>query len=446
MEMKMAARTPLVIAAALFAAAVVSPPRAVAQEKYAPSPANLEARQWFQDAKFGMFIHWGVYSVLGNGEWVMETRPISGAEYAKLPRFFNPIKFDPAAWVALAKAAGMKYITITTKHHDGFAMFGSRLTDWNVVARTPYGKDVIGLLAAECLKQGIKLFFYHSQLDWHSPDYFPRGRTGRHAGRPEAGNWEAYLNFMDGQLRELLTNYGEIGGVWFDGMWDKPEADWHLARTYALIHQLQPQALVGSNHHKTPFPGEDFQMFEKDLPGGHTTGFNPEQSVSALPLETAETMNDSWGFNLTDEHYKNVGEVIRYLVRAVGSNANFLLNIGPMPNGEIQPEFVQRLTEVGKWMKQYGDSIYGTRGGPVTPGPWGVTTQRGSKVYVHVLDWNQPVLALEELPGPIRSARMLRDGSNVEFSTVKGGLVLKMPEAQPDEVDRVMVLELEGPK
>jgi alpha-L-fucosidase len=138
--------------------------------------------------------------------------------------------------------------------------------------------------------------------------------------------------------------------------------------------------------------------------------------------------------------------MIRYLVRAVGSNANFLLNIGPMPNGEIQPEFVQRLTEVGKWMKQYGDSIYGTRGGPVTPGPWGVTTQRGSKVYVHVLDWNQPVLALEELPGPIRSARMLRDGSNVEFSTVKGGLVLKMPEAQPDEVDRVIVLELEGPK
>ena len=436
----------LALAAALFTAAIVFAPPATTQEKYTPAPANLEARSWFQDAKFGMFIHWGVYSVLGSGEWVMETRSISGAEYSKLPGFFNPLKFDPAAWVALAKAAGMKYITITTKHHDGFAMFDSRLTDWNVVARTPYGKDVIGMLASECHKQGIKVFLYHSQLDWHSPDYFPRGRTGHHAGRTEAGNWEAYLNFMDGQLRELLTNYGEIGGVWFDGMWDKPEADWHLARTYALIHQLQPQALVGSNHHRNPFPGEDFQMFEKDLPGGHTTGFNQEQPVSALPLETAETMNDSWGFNLTDEHYKSSSEVIRYLVRAAGMNANLLLNIGPMPNGEIQPEFVQRLTEVGKWMKQYGDSIYGTRGGPVAAGPWGVTTQRGSRVYVHVLDWNQPVLVLAGVPKSVRAARLMRDESSVDFSTVNGGLVLKIPKAQPEEADRVIVLELEAAK
>jgi alpha-L-fucosidase len=183
-------------------------------------------------------------------------------------------------------------------------------------------------------------------------------------------------------------------------------------------------------------------MFEKDLPGGHTTGFNPEQSVSALPLETAETMNDSWGFNLTDEHYKSTGEVIRYLVRAAGSNANLLWNVGPMPNGEIQPEFVQRLTEVGNWMKHYGESVYGTRGGPVAPGPWGVTTQRGSTVYVHVLDWNQPVLALAGLPRRILEARLLRDGSLVEFSVASGGLVLKLPERQPGEADRVIVLEL----
>jgi len=416
------------------------------QNNYAPTPENLKARMWLQDAKFGMFIHWGVYSVLGNGEWIMETRPINRTDYAKVPAFFNPIKFDPATWVALAKAAGMKYITITSKHHDGLAMFDSHLTDWTVVQRTPYGKDVLGMLAAECHKQGIKLFFYHSQLDWHSTDYFPRGVTGHHTGRPESGNWDAYLNFMDGQLRELLTNYGEIGGIWFDGMWDKPDADWHLARTYGLIHQLQPQALVGSNHHQAPFPGEDFQMFEKDLPGQHTTGFNAEQTVSTLPLETAETMNDAWGFNLTDEHYKSTGDLIRYLVRAAGANANFLLNIGPMPSGEIQPEFVQRLTEVGQWMKQYGDSIYGTRGGPVVTGPWGVTTQRGSTVYVHVLDWNQPVLALAGLSRAVHSARMLRDGSSVEFSAVKGGLVLKIPEPQPGEVDRVIALELEAPK
>jgi alpha-L-fucosidase len=187
-------------------------------------------------------------------------------------------------------------------------------------------------------------------------------------------------------------------------------------------------------------------MFEKDLPGGHTTGFNPEQSVSALPLETAETMNDSWGFRITDDKYKSTGDLIRYLVRAAGMNANFLLNVGPMPSGEIQPEFVRRLMEVGKWTKQYGESIYGTRGGPVAAGPWGVTTQRGSTVYVHVLDWNGPVLALPSLPRPVRSARLLRDGSSVEFSAVKGGLVLKVPELRPDEVDRVIALELEAEK
>lgn len=187
-------------------------------------------------------------------------------------------------------------------------------------------------------------------------------------------------------------------------------------------------------------------MFEKDLPGSHTTGFNQDQSVSALPLETCETMNNAWGFNITDDRYKSTAQLIRYLVRAAGMNANFLLNVGPMPNGEIQPEFVQRLTELGKWTNKYGESIYGTRGGPVAAGPWGVTTQRGSTVYVHVMDWNQPVLALGGIPRALRSAKLLRDGSSVEFSTVKGGLVLKLPEAQPEEVDRVIALELEAAK
>src|ERR1700740_3290458 len=182
------------VSVAILCAFVCNLPAAKGQETYTPTPENLQARAWFQDAKFGLFIHWGVYSVLGDGEWIMETRPINRTDYAKLPAFFNPTKFDPAAWVAVAKAAGMKYITITSKHHDGFAMFNSKLTDWNVVARTPYRKDVIGMLAAECHKQGLELFFYHSQLDWHSEDYFPRGRTGHRAGRPDSGNWDAYLD------------------------------------------------------------------------------------------------------------------------------------------------------------------------------------------------------------------------------------------------------------
>ena len=185
---------------------------ASSQVNYVPSAENLKAREWFQDAKLGMFIHWGVYSILGDGEWVMNNQRIDKQTYQKLPAFFNPINYDPKEWVALAKAAGMKYITITSKHHDGFAMFDSKLTDWDIVDRTPYKKDVLKMLADECKKEGIKLFFYHSQLDWYQENYYPRGNTGQTAGRPNSGDWYKYLDFMDGQLTELLTNYGEIGG------------------------------------------------------------------------------------------------------------------------------------------------------------------------------------------------------------------------------------------
>jgi alpha-L-fucosidase len=412
------------------------------QTAYTPTAANLEARRWFQDARFGMFIHWGVYSVLSDGEWVMNNRGIKIADYEKLAPQFNPTKFDPAEWVALAKAAGVRYITITSKHHDGFAMFDSKLTDWNIVDRTPYGRDVLKMLADECHRQGVKLFFYHSQLDWHHTDYFPRGFTGNTSGRPDAGTWDKYLDYMDGQLRELLTNYGEIGGIWFDGMWDKYAADWHLDRTYKLIHDLQPAALVGSNHHRLPNPGEDFQMFEKDLPGQNTVGFNTTE-VGRLPLETCETMNGAWGFNVTDNNYKSTRDLIRYLVRAAGLNANFLLNVGPRPDGTIQPEFVSRLKEIGQWLATNGEAVYGTRGGPISPRPWGVTTQKQNRVYVHVLDWSDDLLAIPSLPKRVRSATRLRDGSAVTVSTEEQGLVMRLPHRDADNSDEIIVLELE---
>ncbi|HEV8487082.1 MAG TPA: alpha-L-fucosidase [Blastocatellia bacterium] len=415
-----------------------------AQSNYQPSKANLEAREWFQDAKFGLFVHWGVYSVLGDGEWVMNNRKIPVSDYEKLPAQFNPIDFDPAEWVAMVKAAGMKYITITSKHHDGFAMFDSKVSDWNIVHRTPYKKDVLKMLAAECHKQGIKLFFYHSQLDWHNPDYFPRGRTGQDAGRPNQGDWYKYLDYMDGQLKELLTNYGEIAGIWFDGWWDKPEADWRLERTYKLIHDLQPGALVGANHHRRPFPGEDFQMFEKDLPGRNTAGFNKDSVIGDLPLETCETMNGAWGFNLTDRRYKSTRELIQYLVRASGFGANFLLNVGPMPNGKIQPEFTGRLKEMGQWLSKNGEAIYGTRGGPVTPRSWGVTTKKDNKVYVHILDWPASDMLWVPVGAKVKAAKYLKDGSEAGFVPVESGVLLKgIPQRATDEYDTIVVLEVE---
>jgi alpha-L-fucosidase len=419
---------------------------ASAQTNYQPTAENLNSRAEFQDAKFGMFIHWGVYSVLGDGEWVFHNRKLTLQEYERLPGLFDPERFDAKVWVALAKSAGMKYITITSRHHDGFAMFDSKVSDWNIVKRTPYRRDPLKMLAEEAHRQGIKLFFYYSQLDWHHPDYYPRGRTASDSGpwdngRPDHGDWNAYLDdYMDGQLRELLSNYGPIGGIWFDGMWDKPDADWHLEKTYALIHQLQPTALIIPNHHQTPKPGEDVQTFERDLPGQNTAGFNTSYISDRLPLESCNTLNDSWGFSIGDSKYKSPEAVEEMLVRAAGNNSNLLLNVGPMPNGEIQEEFVTRLHAVGEWLSRYGSAIYGTRGGPVAPGDWGVTTQKGDQVYVHVLRWNAPLLALPPMPRTIRTAQVLLNGSPVEFTQSSKGVILKIPPAEKGELDRVVVL------
>jgi alpha-L-fucosidase len=413
-----------------------------AQQNYQPSSENLEAREWFQKARFGLFIHWGVYSVLGDGEWVMNNQQIPVSTYEKIPAFFNPTEFDAKEWVDMVKAAGMKYITITSKHHDGFAMYDSKISDYDIVERTPYKKDILKMLADECHRQGIKLFFYHSQLDWHHPDYFPRGRTGNSSGRPDSGDWYKYLDYMDTQLSELLTNYGEIGGIWFDGMWDKKDADWRLDKTYSLIHKLQPNALVGSNHHLAPFPGEDFQMFEKDLPGHNTTGFSGESKVGALPLETCETINNSWGFNLQDNRNKTQKELIQYVIKAAGYGANFLLNVGPMPNGKIQPDHIKLLKEMGEWLSINGETIYDTEGGPITARDWGVTTQKGNKVYIHILDWQDESLIIPSWGKKIKSAKLFADKSPVKFSENDFGITLKIPRSKMNDLDTIVELEL----
>ena len=406
------------------------------------APAETPQQQWFRDAKFGMFIHWGLYSELGQGEWVMNKRGMSAAEYEKLASKFNPTEFDAAEWVATAKGAGMKYITILSKLHDGFAMFATRQSDYNIVDRTPFKKDPLKMLADECRKQGLKIFFDYSQLDWHHPDYFPLGETGRTAGRPPGGDWYKYLDFMDAQLTELLTNYGSIGGIWLDGMWDKYDADWRLERTYALIHRLQPTALIGSNHHRKPFPGEDFQTFEKDWPGHGTETWNIRQEIGDLPFETCNTINDSWGYTEGDEHFKSPTELIHFLVRYAGYDSNFLLNVGPLPNGKFLPEAVDRLKAMGAWLAKNGESIYGTRGGPITPRSWGVTTQKGNTIYVHILDWQEPVLPLPRLDKKVESASMLGTGDKVAVAKTDYGTLLKLPRSAQDPIDNIVVLKV----
>jgi alpha-L-fucosidase len=432
-------RNSVVLAFGAFALA--RHPAARAQDTVPPE--RLAARQWFQDAKFGLFIHWGVYSLLGQGEWVMQNRKITVPEYEWLAGTFNPVKFDARAWVDLARAAGVRYITITSRHHDGFSMFKTATSPYNIVDWTPFHRDPLIELADECRRQGIKLFFYYSQLDWHHPDYWPRGSTGLETGRPAQGDWNRYLDFMDQQLTELLTNYGPLGGIWFDGMWDKPDADWRLPRTYALIHRLQPAALIVPNHHKAPLPGEDVQTFEQDLPGANTAGFNTTE-IGALPTETSLTMNGAWGFNITDRNFKSVSSLVATLVRAAGTGTNLLLNVGPRPDGTIQSEFAERLRTIGQWLATYGRSIYQTRPGPISPRSWGATTRRGDTVFVHVLSWPDRVLALPSFGARVQRAWLLTTGEPVSVSEGSGGVTLTLPARRQNEYDQVIVLQTSG--
>ena len=434
-----------------FGLAVLATPARAQSAKGSPSvpdqtteTPNAVAKRWFEDAKLGLFVHWGVYSLLGKGEWVMHNDKIPIAEYQKLPPTFNPTKFDAEAWVKLAKSAGARYITVTTKHHDGFCMFDSKLTDYDIVDATPHGEDPIKALAEACRKHNIKLFFYYSLLDWRHPDYAPLGETGQHAGRDQKGDWRKYVEYYQGQVRELCSNYGEIGGLWFDGWWDRPDADWDLEGTYKLIHELQPRALIGNNHHVAPFPGEDFQIFEQDLPGKNTAGFNKAEATTALPLETCLTMNRSWGYNAGDDQYKSVEQIVHALVGAAGRGANLLLNVGPKPDGTIPEEAVERLQALGRWLEKHGETIYGTRRGPIPPADWGVSTAREGRggrapaVYLHVLN---PKTKALELPEEFKTSLVTPFGSTtpLKLTETDDGVRLTIPDDARTPIDTILI-------
>ncbi|MDR0506131.1 MAG: alpha-L-fucosidase [Dysgonamonadaceae bacterium] len=420
----------------------------VAQKSVVPN------HEWFEDARFGMFVHFGPYSVLCNGEWVMNTQSITVSDYHKLQKIFDPRLFDAKKWVATVKEAGMKYIAFTSRHHDGFSNWNTKLSDWNIM-NTPYGKDLVKQLADECHRQGIKLVLYYSLLDWSRDDYsFTTGRTGQKTGRTEQKEWTSYINFMKAQLTELLTNYGEISGIWFDGEWDQlpsedsgvavthsmSKVDWHFGEIYDLIHKLQPNCMIANNHHLAALPGEDYQAFEKDLPGENVGGgFAANQVVAKhLPLETCETINSSWGYSLRDNKYKSEKELIHLLVRAAGYGANLLLNVGPMPTGEFDEISVSRLQYMGKWLSSYGQTIYGTRGGMIKPQTWGAVTQKSNVYYIHILNKESDVLTLS-FPENIQSVRWLNGSEKITWKqNKKSGEATFNLNNIPDEIDSII--------
>ncbi len=429
------------LAAAMLALSLTA--SANTNQTYTPSADNIAARKHFQDSKFGIFLHWGLYAMLATGEWTMTNNDLNYKEYAKLAGGFYPSRFSAKEWVSQIKASGAKYICFTTRHHEGFSMFKSKYSDYNVVDASPFKRDIVKELADECHRQGIDIHFYYSHIDWQREDA-PLGRTGLGTGRPvDKQNWDSYYTFMNNQLTELLTNYGKVGAIWFDGWWDQdqnPSFDWRLPEQYALIHRLQPACLIGNNHHHTPFEGEDFQMFERDLPGENTAGLSG-QSISQLPLETCETMNGMWGYKITDQNYKSTKTLIHYLVKAAGRNANLLMNIGPQPDGCLPAVAVQRLKEMGDWMKTYGETIYGTRGGRVTPRDWGVTTEKDNKIFVHILNLKDRSLFLPITDKNAKRAVDYVSRKAVKMQKCQGGVLITL-DSVPTDVDKVVEIQM----
>jgi alpha-glucosidase len=418
---------------------------AASPQTFSDTPARREARlQWWREARFGMFVHWGVYAVPagewqgklipGIGEWIMNRAKIPVAEYEKLTGQFNPVKFNADEWVRLAKAAGQKYIVITSKHHDGFAMYNSRCSDYDIVDRTPFKRDPMKELAAACRREGIRLCFYYSQTqDWHHPS-------------GDGNNWDydeskkdfpRYLDeLVKPQVREILTQYGPIGLIWFDTPRRMTkEQSLELAN---LVHSIQPDCLVSGR-------------IGNDMGDYRSTGDN-QLPVKVLDYdwETPVTLNDTWGFKKDDHNWKSVQTLIRQLVDVASKNGNYLLNVGPTAEGLIPQPSVDRLLEVGQWMKVNSEAVYGAQPSPFPyEFEWGSVTRKPGKVYLHVIDWPVGDFVLHGLQNPVRSARLLAEpGKTLAVKqTVEGDihvLRIQLPTAPPDKNASVLVLDIEG--
>ena len=437
------------MAASLWVAvAVVSLSRAASRGAEIPP---LEQRAgWFLDARFGLFIHWGVYSLIGKGEWVQDTGRIPVEEYEKLHLQFQPSQFDAAQWVALAKRAGQRYLVVTTKHHDGFCMFDSKLTDYDMMS-TPFKRDVIKELAEACHRQDVRLGFYYSIMDWHHPDYVPRRPWEKNRATTGA-DFDRYVEYMRGQIRELMTNYGRIDVLWFDGGWERksPEDLAKFRDIVAMARSLQPQMLVNN---RANIAG-DFETPEQFIPA---TGLASKEGKPAL-WEVCMTMTTGhgafaptawWGYDRYETVFKPSEELLQKLVDVVSKGGNFLLNIGPEPTGKIRPEETERLLGVGRWMERYHDAIYGATASPFPLLPFfGRVTRKGDTLYVHVFDWPNPrQLTLPGLKTEVkRSYVMGKPAASIEVRRAPGSsdVLLQLPAAPPDPVASVLVVELAG--
>jgi alpha-L-fucosidase len=429
-----------------------------------------ERMKWWREARFGMFIHWGVYAVPAGthngqkinriGEWIMNRGKISVADYKNYARQFNPVKYDPDAWVRMAKDAGMKYIVITSKHHDGFALFDSKASTWDIVDATPYGKDLIKPLAEACRKHGIKLGLYYSHAqDWVNPGgAVARKKASEGWANPDSARIDAYTAANSGhwdpaqttktmaqyiddvavpQVREILTQYGDIAVLWWDtptGMTDE------FAEKIQPLLALQPNIITNDRLKRPNFPG-DFKTPEQRIPA--------LSELDGKDWETCMTMNGTWGYKSYDDKWKSAETMIRNLLDIASKGGNYLLNVGPKADGTFPAESVERLKAVGAWMKMNGEAVYGTKGSPLQPLAWGRCTKKehdaNTTLYLSVFNWpGDGKLVVPGIKNEVRSATLLATGKSVKTKAADGGLTITLPDQAPDPVATVIKVEVKG--
>jgi alpha-L-fucosidase len=421
-------------------------------------PEHDARMQWWRDARFGLFIHWGLYSIpagewkgrTNHAEWIRTTAEIPLAEYDKFVSQFNPVQFNADEWVRMAKAAGMKYIVITSKHHDGFCLFDSQYTDFDV-ASTPFKRDILKELADACHKQGIRMCWYHSIMDWHHPDYIPRRDWEK--DRPASGaDFNRYVAHMKNQIRELLTKYGDIGVLWFDGEWESTWNQNYGRDLYAFVRSLQPNILV-NNRVGAGRSGMEGLTKEGEFGGDFGT---PEQQVPATGMpgvdwESCMTMNNHWGYNKNDSNWKSTKTLIQMLADIASKGGNLLLNVGPTAEGVFPQASIDRLREISRWMDVNSEAIYATKASPFQKLDWGRCTSKtvdgGTRLYLHVFDWPRDGKLI--VPGIFNASRLaylLADSKKAALPVARqeDALAISVPAAAPDPLDSVVVLDVSG--
>jgi alpha-L-fucosidase len=428
---------------------------AVAQTTVKETAAQKDARMaWWRDAQFGMFIHWGAYSVPagvyhgqrigGIGEWIMNSAKVPIPEYEQFAHAFNPTKYDAEQWVRTAKDAGMKYIILTSKHHDGFALFDSKVSKYDVVDAAAYHKDALKALAEAAHRQGMKFGVYYSIMDWHHPDAQAPSTPNYNARDFKNPNFNRYVEtYMKPQLKELLTQYPAIDVLWFDGEWVADWSDAQGRQLYDWLRTIKPSLIINNRvgHSRAGMAG---MSANADAPGDFGT---PEQQVPATGLpgvdwETCMTMNDTWGFKSFDDGWKDTRTLLRTMIDAASKGGNFLLNVGPTSAGEIPPESVARLREMGKWMRDNGESIYATSASPVAAPAWGRYTSKTGRIYAHVFDWPKDHrLALTGLAAAPKAAYLLVDKKPLAVEQTPDGFSVKLPDVAPSSISSVVVIE-----